>query len=465
MDGDRIEIELVPTDGGAPRPSSPSAASSRSARAWSSPSQPPDPADGIEAETPDGEAPTSDPNGQRRTVAIAAGVGLVALLLGWAVGRSGRADDAATAPAPTTATTAPPTTEPEPSETIAPLDEPRTTVSWPPVARQQNATDLVANGAAITATEVDVDERLAGQQLVLVGLVGSDLAELDLGASTVTEYVLDGLPRSYGPTIVAGDDWIVVPMYNGQEPFVVRDDGTVGRADLMPDGNQMMHVSGTDRFWRMPGFWGDSGIELEEVDLTGEPTGHTIQLPVNSWPAFADPLGGVVVQVSGRWFSVDAEGSSPIGTGEIVALDDRHVLLYDCVELDDCAIWRVRRDTGAATETPFDLDRLDARFLPASWWNGDPGAGLSPDGRRYATTIESNSSAQSVVIDLMTGSMIELDGVRPGPPTMVWTDDSRFLLYLGFGGEPMAYSVEAGESFPIVVDESVDGWNVIASRP
>lgn len=456
MDGDRIEIELVPSDGGDRRSTRPPPTH----RATDAGDGEPSSSIGV---TSDGES-----NDQRRTAAIAAGVGLVALLLGWVVGRAGGTDDTATAPGSTVAETPPPTTEPEPepdpSETIAPIDEPRPTVSWAPVARQQNATDLVENGATVSTAAVDIDERLAGQEMVLVGLVGSDLAELDLGAATTTDFVLDGLPRSHGPIIIAGDEWIVVPMYDGQDPFVVYDDGTVDRAPLAPDGNQVMHVEGTDRFWRLPRIWSGDGVDLDEVDVTGEPTGATIELPTNSWPAFADPLGGVVVQVSGRWFSVRADGSSVIGTGEIVALDAEHVLLFDCVELDDCALWRVQRDTGAAAKTPFDLDRLDARFLPASWWTGDAGAGLSPDGRRFATTIEGNASAQSVVIDLMTGSMIELADVRPGPPTMVWTDDGRFLVYLGFDGAPMAYSVETGDAFPVVVDGAVDGWNLITTR-
>ena len=458
MDGDRIEIELVPNDGGGPGAS----------RASPPPPLPPRSGDVLEAETLDDDRAPIGPDGPGRTVAIAAGVGLVALLLGWVIGRSGATDDTTTAPGPTAAETVSPTTEPDPeidaSETIAPLDEPRPTVSWAPVARQQNATDLVENGATVSTVGVEIDQRLAGQELVLVGLVGSDLAELDLGAATATEFVLDGLPRSHGPTVIAGDEWIVVPMYDGQDPFVVYDDGTVDRADLGPDGNQVMHVAGTDRFWRMPTIWSGDGIELDEVDVTGEPTGATIELPTNSWPAFADPLGGVVVQVSGRWFSVRADESSVIGTGEIIALDAEHVLLYDCAELDDCALWRVRRDTGAAAKTPFDLDRLDARFLPGSWWTGDAGAGLAPDGRRFATTIESETTAQSVVIDLMTGSMIELDDVRPGPPTMVWTDDGRFVVYLGSDGAPMAYSIETGDAFPVVVAGSVDGWNLITTR-
>ncbi|MEZ5296478.1 MAG: hypothetical protein R2697_09505 [Ilumatobacteraceae bacterium] len=339
--------------------------------------------DALEAETPtDGDL--NDRGGdQRRTVAIAAGVGLVALLLGWVVGRAGGSSDTATAPATTVDVTVPRTTaaptDDEPRDTIAPVDDPVSRPTLPLVTWPANASDLVENGATITTTKVGIDERLAGQDVVLVGLVGDGLAELDLGGSTVTDYTLDGLPRSYGPTIVAGADWIVIPMYNGQDPFLVFDDGTVERPDLMPGGNQLLHVTGTDLFWRMPAYWSSTASELGQVDVAGEPTGVTLELPTNVWPAFADPLGGVIVQASGRWFSVDTEGSSSIGTGDVIALDDDIVLLHDCVALDECGLWRIDRSTGEAAPVPVDLSRLDSPYIGASWWNGDAGSGLSPD--------------------------------------------------------------------------------------
>ncbi|MCB0966110.1 MAG: hypothetical protein KDB37_04690, partial [Ilumatobacter sp.] len=406
---------------------------------------------------------------QRRTVAIAAGVGLVALLLGWVVGRAGGSSDTATAPATTVDVTVPRTTtappDDEPRDTIAPVDDPVSRPTLPLVTRPANASDLVEHGATITTTKVGIDERLAGQDVVLVGLVGDGLAELDLGGSTVTDYTLDGLPRSYGPTIVAGADWIVIPMYNGLDPFLVFDDGTVERPDLMPGGNQLLHVTGTDLFWRMPAYWSSDGIELGQVDVAGEPTGVTLELPTNVWPAFADPLGGVIVQASGRWFSVDTEGSSSIGTGDVIALDDDIVLLHDCVALDECGLWRIDRSSGEAVRVPLDLSRLDSPYLGASWWNGDAGSGLSPDARRYVTTIEGDGAPRTVIIDLVTGAITDIEGVRPGPPTMAWTPDGRFVVYLPYDGEPMAYSVATGETFPVVVVGDVTGWDLLATRP
>ncbi|MCB0969199.1 MAG: hypothetical protein KDB37_20395, partial [Ilumatobacter sp.] len=72
MEGDRIEIELVPDDASGRRPHQ------RPHEVDSQPTY----GDALEAETPtDGDL--HDRGGdQRRTVAIAAGVGLVALLLG-----------------------------------------------------------------------------------------------------------------------------------------------------------------------------------------------------------------------------------------------------------------------------------------------------------------------------------------------------------------------------------------------
>lgn len=480
MEGDRIEIELVPNEGGTHRPS-PTAISRTSSTATSAGA---DVADGVRAETSDPDvsspdASSGDGSDQRRTIAIAAGVGLVALLLGWTVGRSSGADDATSAPATTADLTTPRTTADEaeadeadvdPADTIAPLDEPVAEpplVSWPPVRRQQNATDLVANGAAIDTRPVSIDPRLDGQDVELVGLSGIDVAELDVGAGTVSEYVLDGLPRSLGSSLVAGDEWIVIPMFNGLDAFVIRDDGTVERADLAPDGSQLLHVDGTERFWRMPRAFSGGEFELEQVDLRGEPTGSTIELPTSVWPAFADPLGGVVVQSNGRWFTVGEDGSSsPLGVGEVIALDANTAVLRDCVAIDDCGLWRVDRATGTSTRVPADLGQLEARVLPAAWWNGDAGAGLSPDGRRLATTIESDTGPLgTVVIDLLTGAVVELELSRPGPPAAAWTEDGRFLILLSPVGVPTAYSVESGETFSVVAADSPTGWNTLTTRP
>ena len=398
---------------------------------------------------------------------IAAGVGVVALLLGWVVGRSGGSDETATAPEPTTVETTTPATEPDidPSETIAAIEEPQPSVSWPPVARQRNATDLVANGATITTTPVEIDPRLDGHDLRLVALDGTDIAELDLGGGTVIEYALDGLPRSLGASLVAGDEWIVVPMYDGIEAFVVFDDGTVRRADVAPDGGQVFNIEGTDRFWRLPSYFSGGGFDLQEIGLDGEPTGRTIALPSNVWPAFADPQGGVIVQSSGRWFTVDENGSEALGVGDVVAIDESTLVLNDCVAIDECGLWRIDRESGSSVRVPIDLD-VRSRFLPAAWWSGDAGAGLSPDGRWLVTTVEVGAGGiEVVVIDLLTGSQVELEAGRPGPPSFVWTADSRFVISLSPKGTPTAYDVTTGEMFDVVPDGSVVGWNSLTSRP
>lgn len=470
MDGDRIEIELVPTDGGAHRSSPPTRQPGSSAAP--SPGSP----DVLEADTSDVESPDEPSDGQSRTVAIAAGVGLVALLLGWVVGRAGGSDETATEPATTAEATSPPTTEQDdaatPIDTIAPLDESEPLdesgplESWPPVSRQQNATDLVENGAAISTRDVEIDERLVGYDLRLVALAGIDVAELDLGSGTVSDYVLDGLPRNLSSALIAGDDWIVLPMYDGRDAYVVFDDGTVDRSRLAPDGHQTLYVEGTDRFWRPPSsYFPSGGFELEEVGLDGEPTGRTILLPSNVWPAFADPRGGVIVQSSGRWFTVDEVDSAALGVGELIALDANTLVLNDCVTLDDCGLWRVDRETGTTTRAPIDLERLGTRLLPAAWWTGDPGAGLSPDGRWLAATVERDGGAvDAVLVDLLTGASTDLEGGRPGPPALVWTDDSRFVISLTPMGSPTAYDVETGETFPVVTDDQPVGWNTLTAR-
>ena len=460
MGEDRFEIELVPAREGDRRSSAASASPQPGGE---------DRVAGHGLEPSSGDRDDSaGSTSQRRLVLTAAGVGLVALVLGWAVGRAGRADEEAT-PTSASESTMPDTTERatavDPSDTIAPLDEsglePRPTVARPP-----NASDLVANGAVIEARPVEIDQRIAGADVRLVGLRRARLVELDLATGMATDYVLDGLPEPWSGGLSAGDDWAVVPMSDGLEAFVVFDDGTVGRTDLGGafSGWGVQRVAGSDRFWRVSDVVDQDGVLVEEVGLDGTPTGRTIGLPFFTGPVLADPRGGVVVLESGRWFSVDETTSTPLGVGDLLALDAATIVYSDCVTLDDCGLWRTDRASGSTARVPIEVDRFELRLVPSFWW-GPAGAGLAPGGRHLVAWAERRDGlGGTVVIDLVTGVSTTVETSRRGTSPFAWTDDGRFLIVLDGAGAPIAYSVETGESFDVVTDASVAFWDQLSVR-
>jgi hypothetical protein len=457
--GERIEIELVPND-------EPGGRHLRPLHRHHTGGGP-----GEHGDDDDAHDDTGDPEARerRRLIAVAVGVGLVALLLGWTLGRGGGDDAPAAAPADPETTTPPTTARATlpPDETIAPVDEPVTTVFRPPVVVPRSASDLVDEGADIEVQTVAVEPRLVGSGLRMIGHrpVASEIVEIDLDAGTATTFGLEGLPPEFGGTLAVGENWVVIPVYNGGGAFVVHTDGSVDRASLQPDGSNLLFDPTVDRFWRISPIFNGGGITVEEVGLDGEPTGVEVELPVNAWPAMADPAGGVIVQSSGRWFSIGPDRAEPLGVGEMVAVDETMALLYDCPQLDDCGLWRTDRATGERAEVPGNVAGGE-RYLPTAWWSADAGSGISPDRRMIAVMVDDGTGTGGLaLIDLESGEAVDVE-VRGGGPSMaIWSPDGRFIVFLDGGGVPTAYEVASGEAFPVVTDSSLTAWASLGRRP
>lgn len=458
--GERIEIELVPND-------EPGGRHLRLPHR-----ERPGTGDEPDASSDDGSGAGADDlavRQRRQLVVVAVGVGLIALLLGWALGRGSGDDAPASAPAGPE-TSAPPTTARAtlpPDETIAPVDEPVTTVFRPPVVVPRTASDLVDEGADIEVEAIAVDPRVSGSGLRIVGRRSSaaEVVEVDLDAGTATTFGLEGLPPEFGGTLAVGDDWIVIPVFNGGGAFVVHTDGSVDRASLQPDGSNLLFDPTVDRFWRMSPVFDGGGMTVEEVGLDGEPTGIEVELPINAWPALADPAGGVIVQSSGRWFSIGPDRAEPLGVGEMVAVDDTMALLYDCPQLDDCGLWRTDRETGERAEVPGNLAGGE-RYLPTAWWSADASSGISPDRRMIAVMVDDGTGSSGLaLIDLQSGEVIDVDVRGGGPPMAIWSTDGRFIVFLDGGGVPTAYELASGEAFPVVTDSSLTAWSSLGRRP
>lgn len=381
----------------------------------------------LEAQLPPADESPSSNAERRRLVVVAASVAVVALCVGWALGRAGRSPASEEAqPDATTADAAPSATPPLAE---LPVSVP---VTVPVTARpsQQNgpATTIVREWQTET---VDVDPAVAALGLDIVMVGGTQIAEFDTSTGELRTLPLD--TRVSQPQFVdAGADW-----------FVIRNFDSAG-AQLVRDGEQPVGVPILD-VWSSH-FQPDTGLFLQaareytagaplgvvEVDHEGNETGSRFEMPGGVWPAAPDPAGGVVVSAAGGTYHVGPEGSQRLTTGDLLALSPRVSLLTDCGEdFSDCGMYVVDRNTGARTQVmPYDsesgpLDVLGVQS-PAFWSSPELMGAISPDDR-WAPVVLSDDQQQFGLIDLTTGELVPL-GANP-PTGLWWSADGRFAIY------------------------------------
>jgi hypothetical protein len=478
MEGDHVEIELVPTEVEPARSSRPwHRAGDPHGRSGGEPSGSgrPDGADetGVSGSGDSESRGDGSHDDRRRLVVVGAVAVMLALLVGWVVGRAGSSSSTAEPSASIEATT--PGTRSTPSTTspsvatvaVPPVDDDvaPTTVAEPVIVPTVR-TDPFEVNAEITVGPAATDPRLAGLDGRVVGMASDGAVfDLDLATGTLTRYDSGAISQG-GAQIVAGDDWVVISGFSGRSAVLLRDDGSVEPTEVALEG-LVLHTRGSDRFWRLPanGF-GPGPIELEEVTVEGEATGASFEVPSQAWPASGDALGGVAVNKGGRWFSVGPDRSSPLGTGELLALGPEIAVAFDCLQLDDCAVFRLDRATGVSTRVALDRSIAGAQFIPSMWFSGDLESPLSPDGRRVVIVRENDVGIpQLVVIDLVDGTLVDLETDGGGPSRVEWLADGAHLVYLDMSGSPKVYDVETGESIPLFTEAPAPNWVALTLRP
>jgi Tol biopolymer transport system component len=114
------------------------------------------------------------------------------------------------------------------------------------------------------------------------------------------------------------------------------------------------------------------------------------------------------------------------------------------------------------------LDRsiAGAQFIPSMWFSGDLESPLSPDGRRVVIVRENDVGIpQLVVIDLVDGTLVDLETGGGGPSRVEWLADGAHLVYLDMSGSPKVYDVETGESIPLFTEAPAPNWVALTLRP
>ena len=401
---------------------------------------------------------------QRRLYYATAIVGVVTLLLGLLIGRAGGGDEGATTSVATSATSEPESAALPSGDTLPPA---ATTTTRPP--RTTTTTTL----GPLPLYLVDVDPRLAGVELTLIGLEQEHvLAELDLARQTL-------IRRDFGPigdepgSMVVGDGWVVVTGPMDGTSLVVHDDGSSERVDL-GEPWRPLREAGTDLFWRAVGEDGWGGpTRYEQVDLSGRRVGATIDLPPSIGPWGSDPAGGLIVEAAGDLYSVDESSISHLGSGQLIGVSSDLMVTWDCDEQLRCGLVVTDRLSGDVRRA--DVDELGGQPIESlNNWTGLGGQTISPDGSLCAVMQLSDDMPSLALLDLRTGVVSErLD--RMFLPVIAWSPDDRFAFLLGSidgfdwgwgwggGGDLFAYDRQTGDVFP-VLSEPVE-WQAVSPRP
>jgi hypothetical protein len=359
---------------------------------------------------------------RRRLVVAGAVIAVVALFVGWALGRSGGAPAGETQPSPST-------TEASGLETLAPAVVPSTVpVTTRPVVRAGPTTTTVPEWHQANLADIDPAAAALDIRIVVVG--GGRIVELDTGSGEMRA-LETGRRYSQPPIVNAGEDWILIRDLDTGESQLVRDGELPVPADI-GDAWSTYFQRDTGLFWKLaPVFTSSDPTNIVEIDPEGNETGRTFQLPPGVWPAGSDPVGGVVVGAPGGTYAVGPDGALRLTTGNLIALSPRVALVTDCGEdFSDCGVFVVDRASGQRTELELSApgNPIGVFDLQSAGFWGYPellGA-VSPDDR-WAPTMVTGGRQQFGLLDLTTGEYVP---ISPNPPSgLWWSPDGRSVIY------------------------------------
>lgn len=169
-----------------------------------------------------------------------------------------------------------------------------------------------------------------------------------------------------------------------------------------------------------------SPAHLVLVDLAGEPTGETIDLPdiggVNpGYQLQPDGAGLALFQWVGGIYRLDTDGPHLLTHGQVLATGPTTAVFYECDETAHCAANAIDRTTGERRTLPSIMNSMIFLMVGIT----------SPDGRWAAMLDPSSMSVK--VIDLQTGATeapaVTINSMYyGGVPAMAFSPDGRYLL-------------------------------------
>ena len=388
---------------------------------------------------------------QGRLVAVAATAAVLALLVGVLVGRIGSgdvesADDISSTTTEVTTTTRPPgnrDTLPRAPEILAPT-----------TTRPERATTTTIDPEQLVEGSIAINPVVTPEKAEVIAVTRQGVVvRIDaITGSTVSTHASAQFGQAF---VSAGDGWVVVPDDRGGLS-VIADDGSRSSVDL--GGWFPPLTSDGAAFWRAE-FDQPSGQPslLVETLLDGSETGAVIELD-GFYPQMVDPLGGVVVQAPGGFYSLTPDSRTRMTVGQLYALGRRRALVNECDAELECGVFVIDRDSGARERLQLDAELEDLlQSSGGAWWPfAKP---LSPDEEALAVITFGNAGPVVGVLDLSTGSYAELGS--DNEPQVAWGPGSRYLYWLD-GGRIMVFDRSTGES--VLFSEDLDSVAAVTVR-
>jgi hypothetical protein len=284
----------------------------------------------------------------RRTLIVTAvAVGVAALGIGWAVGRGG--DDNATEQTRTPTTVLVTTTE-RIADTIAP---PVTT------ARPRRSTTTTTTLPAGAPGFVALPPELRALPYEVAFADNRRLYWIDLGSATIRTYPNN---EEYS-TIAFGPTWRELLSFAPWNAASLRTIDIERGTDLRAStegltANDQLILDGEGDLWAVS----DDDVATA---IGADQDGRTIVLPAGSFSTggiFGDPAGGLLVDASGDIFDLDADNSTRLTTGEVVAIGSTIAIVNDCDAAMVCDFVAIDRTTG--NRNPIPLQQIVESAFP-----------------------------------------------------------------------------------------------------
>lgn len=400
-------------------------------------------------------------------------VGVIALGVGWVLGRG--SPESSPDAAPSTSSTA----IAEPVGSIAPAQSAASTVTAAPAASAGPAGGPSPTQAApeddptvLVESQALVHPDLRGQPIEIVAYGnGRQVFQLDLTTARLRSQQVSAQPFGRARLLV-GPTWALLPSSDAdQSSTIVWDDGRTAAVEV-GTADQILGVADGRSLWWLAPPEPYRYTYLQSLSVRGEFGEVIAALP--AVPARVDPAGGVLVELPDGWFRVQPQRAvtdvdtgaariadplvEPITTGRLLAISAEFVLVEECDGRLACALAVIDRESGERRVIGPDEFAVPVRYAPAG------GSSVAPGGQRAVVEVldpvDRASTQRSLgVVDLTTGAVVDI-GPTQDVDQVVWTPDGRFVLFLA-GGRVVAHDTESG-LLSVVAEElaAIDAFGV-----